>query len=127
MPASATAPAKRTREPQIPDPMTIVRFYPNPVDIIRSYVESDFAKLLAGEHERLLGRQTRCCIRLEALHPAELIGKLLGAYRIAIGEVERDHPDRTALRREHALDPPRLLIALAAWQSSRNFSKLNSP
>lgn len=38
-----------------PDPLTpdaIVRVYPNPVDIIRAYVESEFAQELATEHER---------------------------------------------------------------------------
>lgn len=44
--------AKRVREPEPPDPVAIVRAYPNPVEIIRQYVESDFARGLATEHER---------------------------------------------------------------------------
>jgi hypothetical protein len=46
------APVRKPREPEMPDPVQIVRFYPNPVDIIRAYVESDFARALATEHER---------------------------------------------------------------------------
>jgi hypothetical protein len=40
------------REPDPPNPDAIVRFYPNPVDVIRAYVESDFQRTLATEHER---------------------------------------------------------------------------
>lgn len=49
---ATTARAKRVPEPTIPDPITIVRFYPNPIEIIREYVESEFARQLATEHER---------------------------------------------------------------------------
>jgi hypothetical protein len=49
---TATATAKKPRAPEMPDPGAIVRFYPNPVDIVRQYVESDFARALATEHER---------------------------------------------------------------------------
>lgn len=48
----ATAAARIKREPDPPNPDAIVRFYPNPIDIIRAYVESDFAQQLATEHER---------------------------------------------------------------------------
>jgi len=44
--------ARPKREPDPPAPSAIVRFYPNPVDIIREYIESDFARELATEHER---------------------------------------------------------------------------
>lgn len=46
------ATARARREPDPPDPGAIVRFYPNPLDIIRAYVESDFAEQLATEHAR---------------------------------------------------------------------------
>jgi hypothetical protein len=36
----------------MPDPAAIVRFYRHPGDIIREYIESDFARDLATEHER---------------------------------------------------------------------------
>jgi hypothetical protein len=45
-------PARAKREPDPPNPDAIVRFYPNPVDVIRAYVESNFHRLLATEHER---------------------------------------------------------------------------
>src|SRR6266851_2262891 len=44
--------ARAKPEPDPPDPDAIVRFYPNPLGIIRAYVESDFAQQLATEHER---------------------------------------------------------------------------
>lgn len=50
MAPAATVRAKR--EPEPPAPAAIVRYYPNPVDIIREYIESDFARELAIEHER---------------------------------------------------------------------------
>jgi len=46
----AVARPKPDQDP--PAPAAIVRFYPNPVDIIREYIESDFARELALEHER---------------------------------------------------------------------------
>lgn len=49
--ATATA-VRKPRAAEMPAPTEIVRFYPNPVDIIRQYVESDFARALATEHER---------------------------------------------------------------------------
>jgi hypothetical protein len=49
---TTTRPKTRAREPEIPDPVTIVRFYPNPLSIIREYVESQCARALATEHER---------------------------------------------------------------------------
>jgi hypothetical protein len=49
---SATATAKKSRAPEMPDPVAIVRFYRNPADILREYIESDFARELATEHER---------------------------------------------------------------------------
>jgi hypothetical protein len=46
--------ARRTPEPPaLPLPADIVRFYPNPMDLVRAYLDSDFAKELAAEHERL--------------------------------------------------------------------------
>lgn len=45
-------PARVKREPDPPNPDAIVRFYPNPTDVIRAYVESDFHRRLATEHER---------------------------------------------------------------------------
>lgn len=36
----------------MPDPDSIVRFYPNPIGVIRAYVENDFHLALATEHER---------------------------------------------------------------------------
>jgi len=50
--APATAVARVKREPSPPLPAAIVRFYPNPSEIIREYIESDFARELATEHER---------------------------------------------------------------------------
>lgn len=47
---AATAPKKRDIAP--PEPGAIVRAYPNPVEVIRAYVESDFHQQLATEHER---------------------------------------------------------------------------
>ena len=47
-----TAAARAKREPDPPLPAAIVRFYPNPSEIIREYIESDFARELATEHER---------------------------------------------------------------------------
>lgn len=47
-----TAAVRQTRDPDPPAPAAIVRFYPNPIEIIREYIESDFAKELALEHER---------------------------------------------------------------------------
>ncbi|HYM24957.1 MAG TPA: hypothetical protein VEU08_17190 [Vicinamibacterales bacterium] len=47
---AATATKKRAAAP--PEPGAIVRFYPNPVEVIRAYVESDFHQQLATEHER---------------------------------------------------------------------------
>jgi hypothetical protein len=47
----AGAAANLESEPP-PDPGAIVRFYPNPLEVIRAYVESDFHLQLAGEHER---------------------------------------------------------------------------
>lgn len=43
---------KRQVEAERPDPVAIVRFYPNPIDVIRAYVENDFHLALALEHER---------------------------------------------------------------------------
>ena len=45
-----TAPARSTTRP--PDPAAIVKSHPNPVDVIRAYVESNFAQALATDHER---------------------------------------------------------------------------
>jgi len=39
-------------DPEAPDPVAIVHFYPNPLAVLRAYVESDFARELATEHER---------------------------------------------------------------------------
>lgn len=36
----------------MPDPGAIVRYYPNPLEITRAYVESEFHRELATEHER---------------------------------------------------------------------------
>lgn len=50
---SATASrAKRPVETFVPDPVAIVRAYPNPTDVIKAYVESEFHRQLATEHER---------------------------------------------------------------------------
>lgn len=48
----ATARRPMKPDPVMPDPGTIVRLYPNPTDIVREYVDSEFAKALALEHER---------------------------------------------------------------------------
>lgn len=48
----ATATPRKPRATEMPDPGAIVRFYRNPADILREYVESDFARELATEHER---------------------------------------------------------------------------
>lgn len=48
----ATPAARVKREPEPPNPDAIIRFYPNPLGIIRAYVESDFHRQLATEHER---------------------------------------------------------------------------
>lgn len=45
-------PAARTREAEPPEPVAVVRWYPNPINIIRAYVESDFHQALATEHAR---------------------------------------------------------------------------
>lgn len=56
---AATAPTqKRTPSYEPPEPSAIVRFYPNPLSIVRAYVESDFATELATEHERQVKRLT---------------------------------------------------------------------
>jgi len=47
--ATATA---RKREPETPEPVAVVRWFPNPVNVIRAYVESDFAQALATELAR---------------------------------------------------------------------------
>jgi hypothetical protein len=47
----AVARLKRDLDP--PLPADIVRFYPNPIDLVREYLNTDFAKELASEHERL--------------------------------------------------------------------------
>jgi molecular chaperone DnaK (HSP70) len=50
-----TVAAKRAVAPvedYVPDPGAIVRAYPNPTDVIRAYVESEFHRQLATEHER---------------------------------------------------------------------------
>jgi hypothetical protein len=39
-------------EPYVPDPGSIVKAYPNPTEVIRAYVESEFHRELATEHER---------------------------------------------------------------------------
>ncbi len=44
--------AARTKTLEPPTLELIVRSYPNPLDVIRAYVESDFAVRLATEHER---------------------------------------------------------------------------
>jgi hypothetical protein len=49
MTASATA---RKREPEVPEPVAVVRWFPNPINVIRAYVESDFAQALATELAR---------------------------------------------------------------------------
>lgn len=51
------APTRKPAAPKdtMPDPAAIVRYYRNPLDIVRHYVESDFARELATEHERRVG------------------------------------------------------------------------
>lgn len=51
MPAASPA-VRKPAAREMPDPGAIVRFYRNPSDILREYVESDFARELATEHER---------------------------------------------------------------------------
>jgi hypothetical protein len=50
--------AKPVVDVPLPDPGAVVRYYPNPQEIIRAYVESDFARALAVEHERLVAIAT---------------------------------------------------------------------
>jgi hypothetical protein len=50
--------AKPLIDVPMPDPGTVVRYYPNPQEIIRAYVEQDFARALAIEHERLVALAT---------------------------------------------------------------------
>jgi hypothetical protein len=70
---AAASRARRNPDPPLPD--AVVRFYPNPVDIIRAYVESDFAAALATEHERkvrVLAEEGAEVTDAPALHRVEL-------------------------------------------------------
>ena len=57
---------------------------------------------------------------MQPVHPAELVGELLGVDRIAVGQVDAADPDHAALDREHALDQPRLLVGIVAGQAARH-------
>jgi hypothetical protein len=48
--------AALVHDPTPPLPADIVRFYPNPTEIVRAYLDSDYAHALAADYERIARR-----------------------------------------------------------------------
>ena len=75
---------------------------------------------VAEQDERLLERQPAFDEGDEPVHPAQLVGELVGLHRIAVGQIDAADPHHAALGREHAFDQPRLLVAIVAGQAARH-------
>ena len=55
---------------------------------------------------------------LEALHPSQLVGELLGPNGIAVGQIYRHHADHAVAGRHQRLDPARVIIRVVAMQAA---------
>ena len=78
------------------------------VDRLGDHVE------VAAQDHGLVELEQGCGVRAQALHPGELVGELVGADRVAVGQVDGGHPQVADGR----LDVARLLVGGLARQAA---------
>ena len=74
--------------------------------------------VVAHQQEGLLERQTLLRMGLEPAHPGELVGELVGADRVAVGQVEAADADDAGGDRDHRFDVAGLGVVGVAGQAA---------
>ncbi len=69
------------------------------------------------QHERLFQFQQCCGAGCKALHPAQLVGILLSADRVAIGQVDAPDAHHASAKRHHAFKIAGLFVGRIAGQA----------
>ena len=80
--------------------------------------------VVARQNERLFQLKPFMCVFRKPVHPSDFVRVFLGVRRVAVGQVDRRHPQAPAVGRNRRLDEAGMVVGVVAGQAGRDLVEL---